>query len=63
VDGEWFAFVHLPTWNIGTVLVIMATGAVLTFFYAWKWDLGATFIAHVLVDGTGMVLLPLLSVA
>ena len=50
-----------PTWNIGTALIIIAAGAVVTFFYPWKWDLWPTFIAHLLVDGTGMILLPLLS--
>jgi len=56
-----FALVHLPLWGLGPVLTFVVTGGILTAFFIWRQDLLANIVAHVIVDGMGLVVMPLLS--
>ncbi len=49
---------HLPYWGWGPVLAYLVTGAVAVSFFAWRKDLLANVVAHVTVDGMGLVLMP-----
>jgi membrane protease YdiL (CAAX protease family) len=55
------ALLHLPFWGVGPVLTFLFTGGLLTAFFIWQQDLLANIVAHTLVDGTGLVIMPLLS--
>ena len=56
-----FALVHLPLWGPGPVLTFVGTGGMLTAFFVRRRDLLANIVAHVIVDGIGLVVMPLVS--
>ena len=55
------ALLHLPHWGIGPVLAYLVAGGVGVAFFAWRRDLLANIVAHVVVDGMGLVVVPALS--
>jgi membrane protease YdiL (CAAX protease family) len=53
-----FALLHLPHWGVGPVLAYFVAIGVGTSFFAWRRDLLANIVAHVIVDGMGFVVMP-----
>ena len=59
--GAVFSLLHLPNWGVGPVLTyVVAVGLAMAFF-AWRRDLLANIVAHTLVDGMALVIIPVLS--
>ena len=56
-----FSFLHLPHWGVGPVLTYFVAIGISTAFFAWRRDLLANIVAHVVVDGMGIVVMPWLS--
>ena len=56
-----FSFLHLSNWGVGPVLTYFVAIAISTAFFAWRRDLLANIVAHVVVDGMGIVVMPWLS--
>ena len=49
------AFVHAPLWGGAVATVLLVPAFFAAAFYAWKRDLGALVIAHVITDFSGIV--------
>ena len=56
-----FALLHFPYWGAGPVLIYVFTAGITTAFFAWRMDLLANVVAHVIVDGLALVIVPALS--
>ena len=54
------AFLHFPHWGWGPVLAYFVAVGLSVGFFAWRRDLVANIVAHVIVDGMGLVVTPLL---
>jgi len=52
------SLLHLPHWGVGPVLAYFVTGGLAVGFFAWRQDLLANIVAHVTVDGMGLVVMP-----
>jgi uncharacterized protein len=52
------SLLHLPHWGVGPVLAYLVTGGLAVGFFAWRQDLLANIVAHVTVDGMGLVVMP-----
>ena len=52
------AFLHLPNWGWGPVLLYLVTGGVFVAFFAWRKDLLANIVAHTTVDALALVVVP-----
>ena len=50
-----FAAAHFSGWGWSQVLFAAVPGAVLTFFFVWKRDLGVVIIGHFLTDALGLL--------
>ncbi len=55
------SLLHLPHWGVGPVLAYVVTGGLAVAFFAWRQDLLANIAAHVIVDGMGLVAVPMLT--
>jgi membrane protease YdiL (CAAX protease family) len=55
-----FAMGHLAVWGWIEVANALVGGAALTFIYIWRRNLPLNIIAHMVVDGFPLILLPLL---
>jgi membrane protease YdiL (CAAX protease family) len=51
-----FALAHVPMWGWLTSLSFVLSGGILAGFYAWRRDLNANILAHVLTDLVGIAL-------
>lgn len=51
-----FAFLHLPHWGIGPALAYLVAVGIAVAFFCWRRDLLANIVAHVTVDGLGLLL-------
>lgn len=51
-----FAFLHLPHWGIGPALAYLVAVGIALAFFCWRRDLLANIVAHVTVDGLGLLL-------
>ena len=61
IAGAVFSLWHLPNWGVGPVLsYFVAVGLAMSFF-AWRRDLLANIVAHTIVDGMGLVVIPALA--
>lgn len=56
-----FAFLHYPNWGPGPVLTFVVAGTVSAVVFVLTRDLAAMILAHVLVDGNGLIVAPLRS--
>jgi membrane protease YdiL (CAAX protease family) len=61
VAGAVFSLLHLPNWGVGPVLSYFVAVGLAVSFFAWRRDLLANIVAHTLVDGMGLVIIPALS--
>ncbi len=59
--GGGFCLLHLPGWGIGPVMVYIATVGVALSFFAWRRDLLANIVAHAVVDGMALIVMPALA--
>lgn len=50
-----FAVAHGPLWGPGPVVSFLFSGGFLAAFFLWRRDLLANVVAHVAVDGLGLV--------
>ena len=55
------SFLHFPHWGIGPVLAYFVAVGIAIAFFVWRRDLLANIVAHVTVDGMGLVVVPLLT--
>jgi len=58
-----FSLLHLPNWGLGPVLTYFVAVGLAMGFFAWRRDLLANIVAHTLVDGVALVVIPVLSSA
>ena len=56
-----FSFLHFPHWGLGPALAYLIAVGIAVAFFAWRRDLLANIIAHVIVDGMGLVIVPALT--
>jgi membrane protease YdiL (CAAX protease family) len=56
-----FSLLHLPNWGVGPVLTYFIAVGLGMGFFAWRRDLLANIVAHTIVDGWGLVVIPALS--
>ena len=63
VAGAVFSLLHLPNWGVGPVLTYVVAVGVAMSFFAWRRDLLANIVAHTIVDGMGLVVIPALASA
>jgi membrane protease YdiL (CAAX protease family) len=61
VAGVVFSLLHLPNWGVGPVLTYFVAIGVAMSFFAWRRDLLANIVAHTVVDGMGLVVIPALA--
>ena len=61
VAGAVFSILHLPNWGVGPVLTYFVAIGFAMGFFAWRRDLLANIVAHTIVDGMGLVVLPALA--
>ena len=54
-----FILIHALRFDLIQLIPIAAVSVILTALYLWRHDLLANIIAHVLVDGVGLVTLAL----
>jgi membrane protease YdiL (CAAX protease family) len=50
-----FAFAHAPLWGLGVATALLLPGLVGAWFYAWRRDLAANVLAHMVTDLLGLV--------
>ena len=55
-----FSFLHFPHWGIGPALSYFVAIGMGMGFFAWRRDLAANILAHMIVDGMGFVVMPVL---
>ncbi len=55
------ALLHFPHWGLGPALAYLIAVGLAVAFFVWRKDLLANIVAHVTVDGMGLVIVPLLS--
>ncbi len=53
-----FSCVHLPSWGPGPVVIYLVTATATVTFFAWRRDLVANMIAHVVCDGMALLVVP-----
>lgn len=63
VAGAVFSLLHLPNWGVGPVLTYFVAVGLAMSFFAWRRDLLANIVAHTIVDGMGLVVIPALASA
>jgi CAAX protease family protein len=56
-----FSLLHLPNWGVGPVLTYFVAVGLAMGFFAWRRDLLANIVAHTVVDGMALVIIPVLS--
>ena len=61
VAAAVFSLLHLPNWGVGPVLTYFAAVGLAMGFFAWRRDLLANVVAHTVVDGMALVIIPVLS--
>jgi membrane protease YdiL (CAAX protease family) len=61
IAGAAFSLLHLPNWGVGPVLTYFVAVGLAMSFFAWRRDLLANIVAHTIVDGMGLVVIPALS--
>jgi membrane protease YdiL (CAAX protease family) len=49
-----FAYAHTPQWGVAVSTALLLPGLAATAFYAWRRDLPANIIAHVVTDLRGL---------
>ena len=54
-----FALLHFPNWGLGPVLAYFVAVGLAVAFFVWRKDHLANIVAHVIVDGMGLVIVPL----
>jgi membrane protease YdiL (CAAX protease family) len=54
-----FVLAHFPGWRPAHLVYVAAAGALLTTIYALTHDLGAAMLAHFVIDGAALLLMPL----
>jgi membrane protease YdiL (CAAX protease family) len=55
------SLLHFPHWGMGPVLAYFVAIGLGVGFFAWRRDLLANIVAHIIVDGMGLVVVPVLS--
>ena len=55
------SLLHFPHWGSGPALAYLAAVGLAVAFFVWRRDLLANIVAHVTVDGMGLVIVPVLS--
>ena len=58
VAGAVFSLLHLPNWGAGPVLAYFVAVGLAMSFFAWRRDLLANIVAHTVVDGMALVVVP-----
>ena len=58
VAGTVFSLFHLPLRGVGPVLTYFVIVGVAWSFFAWRRDLLANIVAHTIVDGMALVVMP-----
>ncbi len=58
-----FTYAHLAGMGLVNLLIPAAAGGAITLLYLWRRNLWTTIIAHWLVDGASLILVPMLSAA
>jgi len=61
VAATVFSLLHLPNWGVGPVLTYFVAVGLAMSFFAWRRDLIANIVAHTIVDGMGLVVVPALA--
>lgn len=56
-----FSLLHLPNWGVGPMLTYFVAVGLAMGFFAWRRDLLANIVAHTVVDGMALVIIPVLS--
>jgi CAAX protease family protein len=54
-----FCALHVPAWGMGPAVAFFVGGVPSMAFFVWRRDLLAMIVAHVMIDGWGLVLAPL----
>jgi membrane protease YdiL (CAAX protease family) len=57
------SFLHFPNWGIGPVLAYFVAVGLAVAFFVWRRDLLANIVAHVIVDGMSLVIVPALTLS
>lgn len=52
------ALLHYPNWGPGPALAYLVAVGIAIAFFAWRRDLLANIVAHTIVDGMGLVIIP-----
>ena len=52
------ALLHYPNWGLGPFLAYLVAVGIAIAFFAWRRDLLANIVAHTIVDGMGLVVIP-----
>jgi membrane protease YdiL (CAAX protease family) len=55
-----FSLLHLTNWGVGPVLTYFVAIGLAMGFFAWRRDLLANIVAHTIVDGMALVVVPAL---
>ena len=63
VASAVLSLLHLPNWGVGPVLTYFVAVGLAMSFFAWRRDLLANIVAHTIVDGMGLVVIPALASA
>lgn len=55
-----FTVAHVPFWGAAQMIPTFAGGIFITLLYLWKRDLMVNIVAHFVVNGVGLLLVPML---
>lgn len=56
-----FAIAHIPAVGLTYLLPVFIMSVLVTLLYLWRRDLVVNIVAHVTIDGVGLLLIPLLA--
>lgn len=56
-----FTLAHIPAVGLAHLLPVFIVSVLITLLYLWRRDLVVNIVAHVTIDGVGLLLIPLLN--
>jgi membrane protease YdiL (CAAX protease family) len=61
ISSAAFAVLHLPMWGSGPTLSFFLGSLAMTAFFIWRRDLWTMILAHIAIDGWGLIITPRIS--
>ncbi|MDE3259262.1 MAG: CPBP family intramembrane metalloprotease [Gemmatimonadota bacterium] len=57
----FFTLAHVRLWGSGHLITVLVVGSLFTLLYVWHRDVVMCMIAHIVVDGIGFLVVPLIA--